>query len=404
MPAATPESAAFNLAPAPSNGVESDGDGCAPPTLLDRADSSDDDDEDDEAPLQFSIARENRNKAHPAPSSTPPPLAALATAATAQAAPSTSSTNAEPSTGIGAVQPKQKRKGKRKRELTNRERREFLSFPELLDEFKKLVKDAAAEPHCMNTPNCTCLHILREEHATTAVALRLANIERSHDKQQKDQLICDMYRNIIGLSRRPGDKTNWFCLPVDGSRAQEEGRSIKNLLQARICTNSMCNLFEIRKERYTSIRKAAVSTGVVKAHGNKGRQTRVQEHDPRMPPIRKHFEELLKLGEVSNTKFVRKTTNESVTSRPRDDPDDRIIYLPAAHGIRPMYYRYMREQGYEVSVDNVGSIEVRCSGELVSEEDRRGYVSLATYRRIWRRDYPHLQEKKKEQKRGAKGG
>ena len=51
---------------------------------------------------------------------------------------------------------------------------------------KKLMKDVVDEPHCPDNSSCTCLHILREEHCISPVALGLANIERKYNKEKKD--------------------------------------------------------------------------------------------------------------------------------------------------------------------------------------------------------------------------
>ena len=71
------------------------------------------------------------------------------------------------------------------------------------------------------------------------------------------------------------------------------------------CTSAVCILMEVGKTRMQSIRFTASTTSVAKPHDNKGRNNTIKEEDdPRMPPLRYHFKELLGLGEVRVTRFV----------------------------------------------------------------------------------------------------
>ena len=83
----------------------------------------------------------------------------------------------------------------------------------------------------------------------------------------------------------------------------------------------MYTLVEIGKTRMQSIRYAANTTGVAKHHGNKGRSNAIKEDDPRMPPLRSHFKELLGLGEVRATRFVAAWVKGNLEHTTRDDGD-----------------------------------------------------------------------------------
>ena len=72
---------------------------------------------------------------------------------------------------------------------------------------------------------------------------------------------------------------------------------------------------EIKQWRY-ALRKTATTTGVEKDYGNRGKETRIKEDNPTMPPIRNHFSELLNLREVRATRFVRKITAVKVIMVP----------------------------------------------------------------------------------------
>ena len=276
------------------------------------------------------------------------------------------------------------------RKLTKTELRKRLSFDELLLEFEELVRKAANEPHCTNHPGCKCLHPLRDATFCSPVALSLAKTSRSMKKDEKDQFLLIQYRYASGAPKVGTDFTNWFVMPVDGSTAKEEGIDVSPLLKLKICTSAMRKLYEIGSTRMNSIRSAAHETGVVKGHGNKGRSMAIKEEDPRMPPIRAHFNHLLGLGEVRATRFIRKLVEGkegATTTATRDDPEDEMVYLPTTSGFRPMYYRYMQEQGYKVTVCATGAVSVTW---IESDEERLPYISLSTYYRIWKRDYPQM--------------
>ena len=111
---------------------------------------------------------------------------------------------------------------------------------------------------------------------------------------------------------------------------------------------AMRQLYKIGKMRLHSIQSAAHATKVAKTHDNKGKSMAIKDDDPRMPPMRGHFNHLLGLGEVRATHFIRKLVegqegNTTTATVIRDDPEDKMVYIPTTSGFCPMYYRCMQE-------------------------------------------------------------
>ena len=195
----------------------------------------------------------------------------------------------------------------------------------------------------------------------------------------------------VGPPRCWGDKTNWYLMPVDGTIAKQEEIDVSALLKLTMCQMAMRKLYEIGNTRLHNIQSAAHATGVGNAYGNKGKSMTIKDDDPRMPPIRGHFNHLLGFWEVRATRFIRKlvegqegkTTTATAT---HDNPEDKMVYLPTTSGFLPMYYRYMQEEGYKVTVCETGAVSVAWDGE--NNEERLPCALLSTYFRIWKRGYP----------------
>ena len=100
----------------------------------------------------------------------------------------------------------------------------------------------------------------------------------------------------VGPPRCWGDKTNWYLMPVDGTIAKQEEIDVSALLKLTMCQMAMRKLYEIGNTRLHNIQSAAHATGVGNAYGNKGKSMTIKDDDPRMPPIRGHFNHLLVLG------------------------------------------------------------------------------------------------------------
>ena len=103
-----------------------------------------------------------------------------------------------------------------------------------------------------------------------------------------------------------------------------------------------------------------------------------------MPPIKEHFENLMKLGEVRATKSIR-TLVDGISGITTSNNDD-CVYLPCSSGKRPMFYRYVKENGYAIKLLPRGKYEIK----PIPGEEQKVPVSWTQYRRIWKRDYPKL--------------
>ena len=153
-----------------------------------------------------------------------------------------------------------------------------------------------------------------------SVAQYLIGQERK-TKQEKDQSILDWYKYTKGEK----DKTSWYFIPHYGSDSYEEGNYITKLMEEKMCTQVLFKVMEITQTRMIAIQKAAMTTGVVKPHGNTGKSTAIKADDPRMPPLRGYFEELLKLGEVRVTRFTA-TLVDGMEGCTTQDNDNTNIY------------------------------------------------------------------------------
>ena len=117
----------------------------------------------------------------------------------------------------------------------------------------------------------------------------------------------------------------------------------------------------------------------MRAHGNVANHAAlIKEAAPRMPPIREHFESLLKLGKVRATKVMH-TLVVGVEGWTTRDDNDSNVYLPCTSGKRPMLYRYGREKCYDITPLPNGQLEVR----EIPNVERVPMVSWMYYRHIW---------------------
>lgn len=256
---------------------------------------------------------------------------------------------------------------------------------ELLLDFEDIIRNAADEPKCKGRGNthCTCLHVLRDEDYRSAVAKYLLWMARTKDKRSKDQTISEWYFlcNQMPKTRYGGVL---YPIPFDGNGV-ENGVDLSALRSSKMCSAALGVIMEIKNTNMVSIRQGS-KKGLMRAHGNVANHAAlIKEDDPRMPPIRDHFESLLKLGEVRATKVMR-TLVDGVEGRTTRGDDDDIVYLPCTSGKRPLFYRYGREQGYDIKPLPNGQLEVR----EIPNVERVPMVSWTQYRRIWARDYAQL--------------
>ena len=125
------------------------------------------------------------------------------------------------------------------------------------------------------------------------------NVHRS--KREVDEQLLDWYR----YSKNAGkERQNLFYMPYDGSVAYDAGEDISVLRTATVCTSSLYIVMDMSRGRMEPIMKAYNTTGIIKAHGNKGKSKAMKDDDPRLGPLLEHYEELLELGEVRATRLI----------------------------------------------------------------------------------------------------
>ena len=231
---------------------------------------------------------------------------------------------------------KRNRGGQKKQ--TPKQKRAKLSDDDLIIQFDEKLEIAASHAFCQKktgsgvSNKCSCLKLLRDSKYREPVARFMATMDRT-PKEQVDQKICDWYR-YANDSDNPS-KTKWYFMPYDGRAAYDLGHDISKLRSAKMCTQSMMLVMDIGPSRFSKIRKAAISTGIVKPHGNKGRSTAMKDTDPRIPPLVDHFEELLLLGEVKATRLVSEMVDgmEMYSICPNTtEANDENVYLPSSDG------------------------------------------------------------------------
>ena len=123
---------------------------------------------------------------------------------------------------------------------------------------------------------------------------------------------------------------------MDGTKTGAKGVDIPKISQAKKRTDSMLSLFAMKLDRHCCIQKAVDTTGVIPDHGNTEKSTKILDIDPRSPPLHKHCEDLLKLGEVRATcfVFVQKMVEGTATMTVEDAPNDKKISPPPLDSVQ----------------------------------------------------------------------
>mmetsp|Transcript_27887 Transcript_27887/g.50845 ORF Transcript_27887/g.50845 Transcript_27887/m.50845 type:complete len:117 (+) Transcript_27887:280-630(+) len=112
----------------------------------------------------------------------------------------------------------------------------------------------------------------------------------------------DWYRYSCTI---PGKhRERWYFMPHNATDLLANGENYTPPKNAKLCTEALQALMDVKEFRMTTICKLCSTTGVVKPHGNKGKSNAIQENNIRMGPFREHFEELLNLGEDRSTRFM----------------------------------------------------------------------------------------------------
>ena len=283
----------------------------------------------------------------------------------------------------------------------------------------------------MTIGKCTCLQILRDPDVRESLAYYcLAHGQKGYEDQH--QRFIDWYRYyIVSMEEKKQSKTKYtdrpYLLPFDSSSMLSF--DVKKVQSYKICTGALHAIFGIGRYKWINIMKAATTTGVAKKHGLKGIKRAIDDEEEVGQSLHSHFSHLMKLGEVRATRFVREETVDGGTKVVTRDDNDKEVFLPAStNGIRPCYYRWCLERGWEVEPTANGNCKKRavkdrkafdCTGSccgavgcdggvgvrdklneicpfLLLEQGRKSFsrkvpiVSLATYYGFWKRHYPNL--------------
>mmetsp|Transcript_30326 Transcript_30326/g.63364 ORF Transcript_30326/g.63364 Transcript_30326/m.63364 type:complete len:379 (-) Transcript_30326:274-1410(-) len=273
----------------------------------------------------------------------------------------------------------------RKRAPSRRRKQEKMSDQDLfMEEDQDLLLVIEKDP--CSGKSCNCLYMLRDSALRGAVSLYRVGIKKK-SKEDVDQLMIEWYR----YAKAYPDKRDklWYFLPYDATNLLATGVDPSPLYDAKVCSDALHALMRVGTTRKSAILRSYNTTGVAKSHGNKGKSTAIKEDDPRMGPIREHFNELLKLGEDRPTRLISAKVDGTMQRVTRDNEDDSV-YLPKSDGFRPCYYRYMSDCGYKCEPQNNGTVTVM----PIEGDNQLPHVVLQTYYNIWQRDYPKLKVSK----------
>ena len=175
------------------------------------------------------------------------------------------------------------------------------------------------------------------------------------EKEEQDQRLVDWYRYATFLNPKGGHGQHWYLIPFDAS-ADADGtphmltEAESNILwKNKICIDCLATMLRFGQERWTSVRKAARSTGVAPKNKNKGRVRAFQWDDPIMAGVKKTFAEMELLSEPRATlevatwdadgRFNRETSTATANSKD--------CWLPPSMGQRQCFARYMAKRGFE---------------------------------------------------------
>ena len=239
--------------------------------------------------------------------------------------------------------------------------------------------------------DCTCLHVLKHPDIREAVAYYcLSHGMKGYEGQH--QPFVDWFRYYYSDMQKSGQaRVHWedrpYLLPFDSS-SMVSFDLLKEIQTYKICTTALHAIFNIGKWKWDNIKRAALTTGVAKQHGHKGKKRALDDEIEVGRSLHEHFKVLMQLGEVRATRFVSVETEGGGTQvTTRDDNDLEDVYLPAAtNGIRPCYYRWCKERGWEVEPKSNGT----CKKTIIEVGSEQPIVCLQTYYQFWKRHYKNL--------------
>jgi hypothetical protein len=190
-------------------------------------------------------------------------------------------------------------------------------------------------------------------------------------------------------------KMYWFCLPFIGDGATDD--VLHAVRKHVVCSRGLLLILDFGARRWRAIRNASTVSGVFPQHKGIGKinYNSIQLDETRLVPLTRHFEHLMKLGEVRATRSVA-TLVDGTLGHANRDVDDDAVYLPMHMGYRSCYNRYMASLGYTVRSNAVGTLIVeRQKGENENEPvDSKEFVSFPTYYYKWKRSFPKLKVSK----------
>ena len=254
------------------------------------------------------------------------------------------------------------------------------------------LEDLAQEPNCITvigggsrTLKCRCLAILLDYDLRMLVANYIFAWGKKNLVEQREPFF-EWYRYSVGM----GPKR--FLIPFQIGNGIENV-DVSSLSSHRICTSALLIMFDKSTKYWKTITDIAnnIKPKPTK-HGNTGRKRGLTvEDDERAMDLHSHFNELEKLGEVRATRFVREAVEGGKTKLLTRDDDANNVYLGSTKGLRPCYYRYCQELGWDTEVTANGIVKRTWKGDVGMEVE---VVHLKTYHRFWKTHYPHIKVSK----------
>ena len=207
--------------------------------------------------------------------------------------------------------------------------------------------------------NCDCLSIFKDPETREATAQYAFKWAQKSFVDKKQPLI-DWYRYANASPGGITGKDKPFLLPFDGTGVLLF--DVNRALKTRICTSALLEIFGLGQRLWLEIRKAALTTGVAKPHWSAGSKRSIgddvdDEDDEIGQSLHDHFKCLMQLGEVRATRFVMKEVEGGGTQRVTRDNNEEDVFLPSTKGIRPCYYRWCHDRGWDCEAISTGAIK-----------------------------------------------
>ena len=226
---------------------------------------------------------------------------------------------------------------------------------------------------------CNCLTILRDEKIRDAVAAYVLDFQKM-DPVDRGQRVVEWFKYAGREKKSPK-----FALQFDATDVVLCVETETKMNNATLCRSALGNIFDLGDTFLWKCSKHAKSTGVYPKHGNTGKRNKAFKDDSDvMKALRKYFEMLEKLGEVRATRFISRLVEGMLQTGTRDD-EEEYIFLPACNSKRSLFYRYLKEQGVEAQRTQNGNYKI-----ISKSADAKPYVSRSTFRRFWKREFPHI--------------